>query len=77
MDRVVPTGRHHLDHGTNHHLLGNNGVRTKRVSVPNGRPIGVAQAKRVSVTIGSQMIGTAQMKSARLRHGSHRSHGSE
>ena len=33
--------------------------------------------KRVSVLIGSQLIGTAQMKRARLRHGRHRSHGSE
>ena len=44
-----------------HHLPGKNGAQTKRVSVP----------------IGSQLIGTAQMKRARLRHGSHRSHGSE
>ena len=36
---------------------------------------GVAQTKRVSVPIGSQLIGTAQMKRARLRHGSHCSHG--
>ena len=28
-------------------------------------------------TIGSQLIGTAQMKRARVQHGSHRSHGSE
>ena len=51
----------------------------QRVSVLicNHQPIGVAQTKRVSVPIGSQLIGTAQMKRARLRHGSHRSHGSE
>ena len=51
----------------------------QRVSVliGNHQPIGVAQTKRVSVPIGSQLIGTAQMKCARLRHGSHRSHGSE
>ena len=51
----------------------------KRVSVliGNHQPIGVAQTKRVSVPIGSQLIGTAQMKRARLRHDNHRSHGSE
>ena len=51
----------------------------QRVSVLicNHQPIGVAQTKRVSVPIGSQLIGTAQMKRARPRHGSHRSHGSE
>ena len=32
---------------------------------------------RVCIPIGSELIATAQMKRARLRHGSHRSHGSE
>ena len=51
----------------------------QRVSVLIGshQPIGVAQTKRVSVSIGSQLIGTAQIKRASIRHGSHRSHGSE
>ena len=46
------------------------GAQTGRLCVLIGthQPIGVA--------IGSQLIGTAQMKRARLRHGSHRSHGS-
>ena len=55
-------GSSHPRHGLLHlHVLpGENGAQTRRVSVP----------------IGSQLIGTAQMKRARLRHGSHRSHGS-
>ena len=32
------------------------------VLIGNHQPIGVAQTKRVSVPIGSQLIGTAQMK---------------
>ena len=40
VDRVMPSGRHHLGHGTNqrpgHPLLEDNGIRMKRVSVPNG-----------------------------------------
>ena len=62
-----------------HLLPGENGAQTRRVSVPigNHQPIGVAQTKRVGVPIGGQLIETAQMKRARLRHGSHRCHGSE
>ena len=37
------------------------------VLIGNHQPIEVAQTKRVSVLIGSQLIGTAQMKRARLR----------
>ena len=74
-------GSNHPGPGILHpHLLpGENGTQKRRVSVliGNHRPIGAAQTKRVSVQFGSQLIGTAQMKSARLRHGSHRSHGSE
>ena len=36
-----------------------------------------AQTRHVSVLIGSQLIGTAQTKCVRLRHGSHNSHGNE
>ena len=62
-----------------HLLPGENGAQTRRVSVliGNHQPIRVAQTKGVSVPINSQLIGTAQMKRARLRHGSHRSHSHE
>ena len=69
---VMPTGRHHLGHGTNqwpgHLHLGNNGVRTKRVSVLVGKHqlIGTAQIKRVSVLNGDYRV-----------PGSHRSHDRE
>ena len=36
-----------------------------------------AQTRNASVLIGSQLIGTAQIKRARLRHGSHTIHGNE
>ena len=36
-----------------------------------------AQTRHASVLIGSQLIGTAQIKRARLRHGSHTVHGNE
>ena len=51
----------------------------KRVSVLIGNhlPIGVAETKRESVPIGSQLICTSQMMRGRLRHGSHRCFGSE
>ena len=58
MDRVMPTGRHHLGHGNNqrpgHPLLFDNGVQTTRVSVliGNHQLIGAAQIKRVSVPNG-------------------------
>ena len=58
MDRVMPTGRHHLGHGTNqrpgHPLLGDHGARTKRVSVLIGshQLIGATRIKRVSVPNG-------------------------
>ena len=35
------------------------------------------QIKRVSVLIGSQLIGTAQIKCAKPRHSSHTTHGNE
>ena len=79
--RTLVDGSSHPGPGLLHpHLLpGEDGAQTRRVSVQigNHQPIGVAQTKRVSIPIGSQLIGTAQMKRARLRHGSHRSHGSE
>ena len=67
MDGVMPTGKHHLSHGTNLHL-GNNGVRTKRVSALIGKPqlIGAAQIQRVNVPNGDHRV-----------PGSHHSHGSE
>ena len=36
-----------------------------------------AQTRYASVLIGSQLIGTAQIKRARLRHGSRTTHGNE
>ena len=71
MNGVMPTGKHHLGHGTNqpgHLHLGNNGVRAKRVSVliGNHQLSGAAQIKRVSVPNGDHRV-----------PGSHRSHGSE
>ena len=56
-------GSRHPGRGLLHlHLLpGENGTQTKRVSVP----------------IGSYLVGTAQVKREGLRHGSHRSHGNK
>ena len=58
-----PDGSSHLGPGQLHPYLlpGANGAQTRRVSVP----------------IGSQLIGTAQTKRVRLRYGSHISHGNE
>ena len=36
-----------------------------------------AETRHVSIPIGSQLIGTAQTKCVRLRHGSHTSRGNE
>ena len=36
-----------------------------------------AQTRNASVLIGSQLIGTPQIKRTRLRHGSHTMHGNE
>ena len=36
-----------------------------------------AQTRHASVLKGSQLFGTAQIKRARLRHGSHTTHGNE
>ena len=72
MVRVKLTGSRHLGHGTHqrpgHPLLGDNGVRTKRVSAlfGNHQLIGTAQIKRESVPNGDHRA-----------PGSHRSHGSE
>ena len=68
----MPTGKHHLSHGTKlslgHLHLGNNGVRTKRVSALIGKPqlIRAAQIQRVNVPNGDHRV-----------PGSHHSHGSE
>ena len=45
------------------------GVQTNRVSVliATHQPIGTAQTRRVSVPIGSWLIGTAQIRRVRLR----------
>ena len=62
MDRATPTGRHDLCHGTNqrpgHLLLGDNGDRTKRVSVLIGdhQLIGAAQIKRVNDPNGDHRV---------------------
>ena len=68
-----------LNYFISHLLPGENGAHARRVSVPigNHQPTGVAHTQLVCVPIGSQLIGTAQMKRARLRHGNHQSHGSE
>ena len=53
--------------------------QTKRVSVLIGNrlPIGVAQTRHASVPIGSELLGTAQIKRVRLRHGSRTIHGND
>ena len=72
MDGVMPTGKHHLGHGTNlsarHLHLGNTGVRTKRANVPMGkhRLIGAAQIQRVNDPNGDHRV-----------PGSHHSHDRE
>ena len=72
MDRVMPTGKHHFGHGSNlwlgHLHLGNDGVRTKRVSVLFGKHqlIGAARIQRVIVPNGDHRV-----------LGRHYSHGSE
>ena len=62
-----------------HLLPGENGTETRRASVVigNHQQIGATQTKRVSVPIGSQQIGTAQLKREELRLGCHLSHGSK
>ena len=72
MDEVMPTGKHHLGHGISlwlgHLHLGNNGVRTKRVSILIGKHhlIGAAQIQRVTDPFGDHQV-----------PGSHHSHDRE
>ena len=55
MDGIVPNGNHHLGHGNNQRP----GLHLHPYLIPgeNG-----AQTRRVSVPIGSQLIGTAQLE---------------
>ena len=61
-------GNHHLGHG-NRQRLG------PRLHFHPGNS--EAQTKRVSFLIGSQLIGTAQIRCARVRHGNHTIYGNE
>ena len=62
MDEVMPTGKHHLGHGTNlwpgHLHLGNTGVRTKRASILIGKHHlnGAAQIQRVNDPNGDHQV---------------------
>ena len=64
----MPNGSRHLGHG-NRQRLGH------RLHLHPGNS--GAQTKRVSVLIGSQLIGTAQIRCAKVRHGSHTTCGNE
>ena len=61
MNGVIPSGNHHHGHGN----CQRHGPRLHLHPVNSG-----TQSKPTSVLIGSQLIGTAQIKRARLRHGS-------
>ena len=68
MNGVIPSGNHHPGHGNRQRL----GPRLHLGPGHSG-----TQNKRTSVLVSSQLTGTAQIKRARLRHGSRTFYGHE